>query len=336
LLQVLDLVHPSLFPLVFGTSRRIKVDISHLADEMMPQESISYADEMMPQECPSSNSEGPNYSDVEVVEGPEYSDVEVVEDAEPLAAVEAAVEAVEQDLELQQHDTAVEQDLELQQHDTSMTDLQQHDTCMTEVPIRAAFSNWKRYMGTGEIVCASDYSSEFVSDCFQWLPTDVRVDAQGKVQLMSYINNMHPEWHSALYAATAALIENTIPIFERTLAAAATPKRRVVVATGEYWQPSEWEWCKQKMEEKEAREQKRQERWLQMVSAADNMDSERMHISAHTCSPQGHLLGCARLSIQLQEAIVGVGEPVHSCRRCSIWSSPHSAEQHSIAQHSAG
>lgn len=92
-----------------------------------------------------------------------------------------------------------------------------------------------------------DTSTIFVSKRFQWLPADFVVAADGSVQFLSYINNMHPEWHRTLYPATASLLQHTIPIFERVLAAAATPTHRVIDGSGDPWDDFD-EWCKKKKE----------------------------------------------------------------------------------------
>ena len=78
-------------------------------------------------------------------------------------------------------------------------------------------------MGSGEVVPehtvpADCLGEPFVSSKFQWLPADITVDSHGGVKILSYINNMHPEWHASLYAATALLLQRMIPIFERVLA----------------------------------------------------------------------------------------------------------------------
>jgi len=36
----------------------------------------------------------------------------------------------------------------------------------------------------------------FYSDTYQWLPTDFEVSADGKVQILSYISNLHPVEHA--------------------------------------------------------------------------------------------------------------------------------------------
>jgi hypothetical protein len=126
-------------------------------------------------------------------------------------------------------------------------------------PIRAAFSNWKKYMGAGETVdddisgiplCTnSDLHVPFTSRKFQWLPADVIVAGDGSVKFLSYINNVHPKRHAALYPATASLLQRTLPLFERVLSAAATPVCRAIRASSKTWEPDYYEWLEAKEKE---------------------------------------------------------------------------------------
>jgi hypothetical protein len=127
-----------------------------------------------------------------------------------------------------------------------------HLTCFTFAgPIRAAFSNWKTYMGAGETAGedisgfpVDDYGNlrvPFTSKRFQWLPADVVVAGDGSVRFLSYINNAHPERHAALYSATASLLQRTLPLFERVLSAAATPVRRAIEAPFDMSEPMDEE-----------------------------------------------------------------------------------------------
>ncbi|KAJ2216507.1 hypothetical protein EV179_001302 [Coemansia sp. RSA 487] len=52
---------------------------------------------------------------------------------------------------------------------------------------------------------------------FCWLPTDIRVNADGSVHIKSYINNLHPTQHSFFYATLSKVLERTIPLFEQVL-----------------------------------------------------------------------------------------------------------------------
>lgn len=103
--------------------------------------------------------------------------------------------------------------------------------------VQPAFTDWKNCMGMGQpvnVLVAEDdpvYRTDekvFISERFQWLPSDVAIGVDGSITLLSYINNMHPEWHSQLYRCTAALLERSIPLFERVLATAAAGKPRAI------------------------------------------------------------------------------------------------------------
>ncbi|KAH6912099.1 hypothetical protein BKA70DRAFT_1535253 [Coprinopsis sp. MPI-PUGE-AT-0042] len=52
---------------------------------------------------------------------------------------------------------------------------------------------------------------------FQWLPCEVDVTGE-KPRIVSYINNLHPEEHAALYGVIEDVIAASIPLWEMTLA----------------------------------------------------------------------------------------------------------------------
>ncbi|KAE8351302.1 hypothetical protein BDV28DRAFT_22290 [Aspergillus coremiiformis] len=53
---------------------------------------------------------------------------------------------------------------------------------------------------------------------FQWLPCDVKfADEDGECYIHSYINNVHPVEHRALYQVVGKIIARTIPLWDRTL-----------------------------------------------------------------------------------------------------------------------
>ncbi|KAF9371209.1 hypothetical protein CPC16_003199, partial [Podila verticillata] len=57
----------------------------------------------------------------------------------------------------------------------------------------------------------------YYSKSFQWLPTNFTVDAEGKVKLESYINNLHPVEHKAMYPVLEVILTLFIPKFEDVL-----------------------------------------------------------------------------------------------------------------------
>ncbi|KAJ2513944.1 hypothetical protein GGI11_004253 [Coemansia sp. RSA 2049] len=63
-----------------------------------------------------------------------------------------------------------------------------------------------------------DYSSNYYTYAFCWLPTDIRVDMDGSVVIKSYINNLHPTKHAAFYKTLSKALEAIIPLAEQVLA----------------------------------------------------------------------------------------------------------------------
>eukprot|EP01122_Echinamoeba_exundans_P006630 TRINITY_DN1903_c0_g1_i1.p1 TRINITY_DN1903_c0_g1~~TRINITY_DN1903_c0_g1_i1.p1 ORF type:complete len:661 (+),score=162.41 TRINITY_DN1903_c0_g1_i1:318-2300(+) len=64
-----------------------------------------------------------------------------------------------------------------------------------------------------------------MSNQFAWLPAEFDVDKQGAVKILSYINNLHPIKHKALYGTIAKVFEKFVPLFNKTLSelASASP-----------------------------------------------------------------------------------------------------------------
>jgi len=59
---------------------------------------------------------------------------------------------------------------------------------------------------------------QYVSQRFQWIPSDFSVGGDGKVTLTSpYINNIHPTRHKELYSVLPGILQRALPMFERVL-----------------------------------------------------------------------------------------------------------------------
>lgn len=56
-----------------------------------------------------------------------------------------------------------------------------------------------------------------ISPLYQWLPTDFAVSDSGDVKPLSYINNLHPIRHRALYPTISSILSRFVPLFERVL-----------------------------------------------------------------------------------------------------------------------
>ncbi|GEM08961.1 hypothetical protein Rt10032_c06g2978 [Rhodotorula toruloides] len=68
---------------------------------------------------------------------------------------------------------------------------------------------------------------------YAWLPSDFDVDAEGKVMISSYINNLHPVRHAQLYPILSRLFERFAPLFENVLSDLQDPPPRRI--------PVDWE-----------------------------------------------------------------------------------------------
>ncbi len=53
---------------------------------------------------------------------------------------------------------------------------------------------------------------------FQWLPSEVRfADADGRATITSYVNNLHPDKHQALYPILEQFVDAAIPLWDECL-----------------------------------------------------------------------------------------------------------------------
>ncbi|RPD76243.1 hypothetical protein L226DRAFT_505549 [Lentinus tigrinus ALCF2SS1-7] len=59
--------------------------------------------------------------------------------------------------------------------------------------------------------------SYFLSEKYQWLPTDFAVSENGEVKALGYINNLHPSRHAAMYPPIISILARFVPMFERVL-----------------------------------------------------------------------------------------------------------------------
>ena len=78
-------------------------------------------------------------------------------------------------------------------------------------------------------------SRRFISENFQWMPSDFLVDHDGKVTLTSpYINNVHPIHHKELYSVIPEILQRAIPMFERVVSDLTRPllPMRIVTSGG--------------------------------------------------------------------------------------------------------
>ena len=77
-----------------------------------------------------------------------------------------------------------------------------------------------------------DADPRFVSQRFQWIPSDFSVGTDGKVILTSpYINNIHSTRHKELYSVIPEILQKALPMFERVLSDLLQPLLPMRIAT---------------------------------------------------------------------------------------------------------
>lgn len=92
--------------------------------------------------------------------------------------------------------------------------------------------------------------SEFEVPLHSWLPTDVVVYPNGDIEFLSYIANLHPIQHKALYGVLEQILARFIPLWTKTLRTAVElPDRphRVNVDSSEWYDEKEIEPIKQRL-----------------------------------------------------------------------------------------
>ncbi|KAI8325752.1 hypothetical protein GQ54DRAFT_326889 [Martensiomyces pterosporus] len=75
----------------------------------------------------------------------------------------------------------------------------------------------------------------FISDEFCWLPSEFRVDKDGAATIESYINNLHPLRHAALYPTIATIFSNFVPMLEQVVTDLVHPRSQRVVPDPYNW-----------------------------------------------------------------------------------------------------
>lgn len=86
------------------------------------------------------------------------------------------------------------------------------------------------------------YSRYEFSEKFQWLPTDVDVNADGRASFRSYVNNVHPEKHRDLVSVLPELFARMLPLWENVLTDLRHPRPlRISVDPYGWYESDEYE-----------------------------------------------------------------------------------------------
>ncbi|KAG0222978.1 hypothetical protein BGW41_005771 [Actinomortierella wolfii] len=77
------------------------------------------------------------------------------------------------------------------------------------------------YVGRGKVIdkmpMNMDVNKQYHSERYHWLPTDFEVSNEGKIQIKSYINNLHPIGHKDMYPVLGEIFEYFLSTFEQVL-----------------------------------------------------------------------------------------------------------------------
>ncbi|KAJ2090071.1 hypothetical protein GGI09_006187, partial [Coemansia sp. S100] len=80
----------------------------------------------------------------------------------------------------------------------------------------------------------------YSSDNFSWLPSEFRIDDNGAVTIESYINNLHPVKHAAMYPIIASVFSKFLPLLEQAVTDLVHPlQSRVKLDRDKYYKSDE-------------------------------------------------------------------------------------------------
>ncbi|KAJ2637259.1 hypothetical protein GGF44_002982, partial [Coemansia sp. RSA 1694] len=78
-------------------------------------------------------------------------------------------------------------------------------------------------------------NTPYTSEKFCWLPSEFRVDSDGTTTIESYINNLHPRKHAALYPTIGAIFSKFVPMLEQVVTDLVHKRDPRVVADSHNW-----------------------------------------------------------------------------------------------------
>ncbi|KAJ2034018.1 hypothetical protein H4S03_005264 [Coemansia sp. S3946] len=110
-----------------------------------------------------------------------------------------------------------------------------------------SLEGWRKALRVGEDGESAYYLpiwdwryGSYTSDKFSRLPSEFCVDDNGVVNIESYINNLHPVKHAALYPIIASIFSKFLPLLEQVVTDIVHPRqRRVVPDSSKYYKSDE-------------------------------------------------------------------------------------------------
>ncbi|KAJ2032080.1 hypothetical protein IW146_009080 [Coemansia sp. RSA 922] len=114
----------------------------------------------------------------------------------------------------------------------SRTSTQAAPTLDTSRDFPGSLAKWRQALG-GTEDSGSGYYLPIIKCCgdicesrgFAWLPSEFRVDDNGTVAIESYINNLHPVRHAALYSIIASVFSKFLSLLEQVVTDLVYPRQ---------------------------------------------------------------------------------------------------------------
>ncbi|KAJ1671478.1 hypothetical protein GGF38_000776 [Coemansia sp. RSA 25] len=78
-------------------------------------------------------------------------------------------------------------------------------------------------------------NAPYTSEKFCWLPAEFRVDSDGTTTIESYINNLHPREHAALYPTIGSIFSKFVPMLEQVVTDLVHPCAPRVMSDPDGW-----------------------------------------------------------------------------------------------------
>ncbi|TMW64924.1 hypothetical protein Poli38472_009091 [Pythium oligandrum] len=86
--------------------------------------------------------------------------------------------------------------------------------CPAATSSKNALEHMERIMFSGTTLVENEYRGDAK---YQWIPSGFAVDEDGHVQILSYINNLHPAKYGDMYLSIGSIFEKFVPMFDKVL-----------------------------------------------------------------------------------------------------------------------
>lgn len=239
--RVLDLVHPSLYPVMYGVTRITDKPIEFDPETVIRQHALK--GEILKPQVPDvitvrDDQRGaltfPEDDEVDKVikewyfreqkENGERKDEEMEDTQEGQNDQDEGVQG--SDMSLSSVSTPTDFGNEDEENQNEEDEEGQGENDEEEPAAGSDTSSVSAQMAPNEAQDRRSYEDVVYSKRFCWLPTDFHIDKEnGKVTPAGYINNLHPRRHARLYSTLSKILEKCVPLFNEVLTQSISPPR---------------------------------------------------------------------------------------------------------------